>query len=94
MAYSNAKYEIVRLAYQCCQDNKKELSIDPTLERNYLTLKAEFDRVLGLVASMADVLDQDMPPYTIEEDKSRETTMTISKKAATVSAAVAAMNKI
>ena len=90
LAYSNTKYEVVRLAYQSWEDNKKELSIDPALERNYMTLKAEFSRVLELVAAMADVLDQDMPPYIIEEDKSRETTMSISKKAAAVSATAAA----
>ena len=81
LAYSNIKYEKVRLAYQLWEDNKKEVTIDESLEHTYVMQKVEFLRILELVKALANELDQDIPNYQIEEDKSRQTTMSISKKA-------------
>ena len=81
LAYSNIKYEKVRLAYQLWEDNKKEVTIDESLEHTYVMQKVEFLRILELVKALANELDQDIPNYQIEEEKSRKTTMSISKKA-------------
>ena len=58
------------------------MTIDESLEHAYIHQKVEFLRILELVKALANVLDQDLPAYQIEEDKSRQTTMTISKKVA------------
>ena len=42
--------------------------------------KTDFLRVVDLVHNMSDVLDLDMPEYVIEEDKSKQTHILISKK--------------
>ena len=80
LAYSNLKYEKVRLAYQLWEDNKKEVTIDESLEHGYVMQKVEFLRILELVKALANELDQDLPAYQIEEDKTRQNTMSISKK--------------
>ena len=51
----------------------KEAAIDGKYEEVYLKLKAEFQKLLGLVSAMANVLDVDVPEYKIEEDKSKRT---------------------
>ena len=63
MAYANEKYRNVRHAYQAWEDNKKEISIDQSLESAYTLLKVEFLRVLDLVKALANVLDHDLPIY-------------------------------
>ena len=71
LAYANSKYAKVRLAYQLWEDNKKEVTIDESLEQTYIFQKVEFLRILELVKAMANVLDQDLPDYRIEDDKSK-----------------------
>ena len=36
LAYANGKYDRVRLAYQLWEDNKKETTIDESLEHTYV----------------------------------------------------------
>lgn len=57
LAYSNLKYEKVRLAYQLWEDNKKEVTIDESLEHGYVMQKVEFLRILELVKALANELD-------------------------------------
>ena len=57
LAYANVKYEKVRLAYQLWEDNKKEITIDESLEHTYVLQKVEFLRILELVKALANVLD-------------------------------------
>ena len=52
--------------------------------------KVEFLRILELVKALANVLDQDVPSYKIEEDKSKKSVMSVSKKPAATSASGAA----
>ena len=42
--------------------------------------KVEFLRILELIKALANVLDQDVPSYKIEEDKSKKSVMSVSKK--------------
>ena len=52
--------------------------------------KVEFLRILELIKALANVLDQDVPSYKIEEDKSKKSVMSVSKKPAVSGASGAA----
>ena len=84
LAFANEKYKEVKQAQQQWEDNLKEAAIDDRYEEVYQKLRSEFQRLLDLVGAMADVLDVDVPEYKIEEDKSKQTQMVISKKNAGV----------
>jgi hypothetical protein len=52
------------------------------LEADYIQRKTDFLRVKDLILNMSNVLDLEMPEYVIEEDKSKQSHIVISKKAA------------
>ena len=63
------------------EDSKKDVKSDEKqLEAQYQQIKQEFLRVKDLIGNMANVLDLDCPTYVIEEDKSKQTHIVISKK--------------
>ena len=63
------------------EDSKKDVKSDEKqLEATYQQMKQDFLRVKDLVGNMANNLDLDMPQFIIEEDKSKQTHMVISKK--------------
>ena len=73
LAFSNERYEELKLALQAWEDNQKETTIDEKLEEAFQRQKADFVRVLELVKGMANVLDVDVPEYKIEENKAKRT---------------------
>ncbi len=52
------------------------------MEADYIQRKTDFLRVKDLILNMSNVLDLEMPEYVIEEDKSKQSHIVISKKAA------------
>ena len=64
------------------EDSKKDVKADEKqLEADYIQKKTNFLRVKDLIMNMSNVLDLEMPDYVIEEDKSKQTHIVISKKA-------------
>ena len=52
------------------------------MEADYIQRKTDFLRVKDLILNMSNVLDLEMPEYVIEEDKSKQSHIVISKKVA------------
>ena len=72
----------LKLAQQMWEDSKKDVKADEKqLEADYIQKKTDFLRVKDLIMNMSNVLDLEMPDYVIEEDKSKQTHIVISKKA-------------
>lgn len=54
-------------------DSLKEIVGDDKIEQSYQLSKNEFERLHAVVQDLADSLDNPIPTFEIEEDKSKQT---------------------